>query len=208
MPLTRRRIAVLAAVAAVVLVRSLVLVCWPQAHFDSDQAVTGLMAKHLAEGRAFPVFMYGQSYILAVQAWMAAPMFLLLGVSVAALKVPLLVINIAVAVLLIVLIEPLRRAELLHRALRTAVAPRHRRDRKRVPRGGTLTSGPIRMAGPDAVLGCGDRRTSRAPAGRIRDAAADRAKAELVQALEARGLRYGYADFWVAYYVSFMANDA
>ena len=32
-------------------------------------------------------------------------------------------------------------------------------------------------------------------------------KRELAQALEARGVRYGYADFWVAYYVSFMANE-
>jgi hypothetical protein len=117
--MTRRRIAVLAAVAAVVVARSLVLVCWPQAHFDSDQAVTGLMAKHLAEGRAFPVFMYGQSYLLAVQAWMAAPVFLLFGVSVAALKFPLLIISIVVAVLLIVLIE---RETALHPALAAVAA--------------------------------------------------------------------------------------
>ena len=82
-----------------------VLVFWEQAQFDSDQAVIGLMAKHLIEGRAFPVFMYGQSYILGVQAWMAAPMFLLFGVSVPALKLPLLIINVAVATLLVRLLE-------------------------------------------------------------------------------------------------------
>ena len=43
--------------------------------FDSDQAIFGLMAKHLSELRALPVFMYGQNYILGVEAWMAAPLF-------------------------------------------------------------------------------------------------------------------------------------
>jgi hypothetical protein len=101
----RERWLVLVCVALVIVWRSGVLVFWEQAQFDSDQAVIGLMAKHLAEGRAFPVFMYGQSYILAVEAWLAAPMFLLFGVSVAALKLPLLVVNIAVAALFIVLFE-------------------------------------------------------------------------------------------------------
>jgi hypothetical protein len=99
-----RRLAVAAAVLLVVW-RSGVLVLWEQAQFDSDQAVFGLMAKHLAEGRAFPVFMYGQSYILAVQAWMAAPLFLVFGVSVTALKLPLVAITVAVAVLLLRLFE-------------------------------------------------------------------------------------------------------
>ena len=59
------------------------------------------MAKHIAELRAFPVFMYGQSYLLAVEAWLAAPFFVLFGASVATLKLPLLLINIVVAILLI-----------------------------------------------------------------------------------------------------------
>ena len=101
----RERWIVLAIVAMLVVWRSGVLVFWEQAQFDSDQAVMGLMAKHLAEGRAFPVFMYGQGYILGVQAWMAAPMFLLFGVSVASLKLPLLIINVAVATLLVRLLE-------------------------------------------------------------------------------------------------------
>jgi hypothetical protein len=32
-------------------------------------------------------------------------------------------------------------------------------------------------------------------------------KQELVRALDARHIRYGYADFWVAYYVSFMSRE-
>jgi len=32
-------------------------------------------------------------------------------------------------------------------------------------------------------------------------------KQELIRALEARNLRYAYADFWTAYYVSFMTRE-
>src|SRR4029453_19342723 len=92
---------VLTVAVLLVIIRSAVFVFWPQAHFDSDQAIHGLMAKHIAERRAFPLFMYGQSYHLAVEAWLAAPVFVIAGASVAALKLPLLVINIVVAILLI-----------------------------------------------------------------------------------------------------------
>jgi hypothetical protein len=88
-------------VIAAVLLRSIVFTFWEQARFDSDEAVMGLMAKHLSELRAFPVFFYGQHYILGVQAWMAAPVFLMVGPSVAALKLPLVIVNIAVALLLV-----------------------------------------------------------------------------------------------------------
>jgi uncharacterized membrane protein len=88
-------------VVLLVLLRSVVFVFWEQAHFDSDQAITGLMAKHLSQLRAFPVFYYGQNYMLAVEAWLAAPVFVLAGASVAALKLPLLAINIAIALLLL-----------------------------------------------------------------------------------------------------------
>ncbi len=84
-----------------VLFRSTVLVAWPLAAFDSDQAITGLMAKHLAELRAFPVFYYGQNYMLAVEAWLTAPVFLIAGVSATTLRLPLLAINIAIALLLL-----------------------------------------------------------------------------------------------------------
>ena len=86
--------------AALVVARSAVFVLWPQAHFDADQAVTGLMAKHLSELRAFPVFWYGQTYMLGVEAWLAAPLFALFGASVTALKLPLLAMNVAIALLL------------------------------------------------------------------------------------------------------------
>ena len=103
---TARERAIVAAVAlSLILFRSIVFVFWEQSHFDSDQAVTGLMAKHISEGRAFPIFWYGQNYMLAVESWLAAPLFAVAGVSVAALKLPLLVINGAIALLLLRVLE-------------------------------------------------------------------------------------------------------
>ena len=83
-----------------VIARSAVFLLWEQAGFDADQAIFGLMAKHIAEGRAFPMFIYGDRYLMAVQAWLAAPLFLLFGPSVAALKIPVVLINCATAALL------------------------------------------------------------------------------------------------------------
>lgn len=102
--LTERRI-VLALVVLLVIARSIVLVFWPQSYFDSDQAIMGLMGKHLSELRAFPVFMYGQTYMLGVEAWLAAPLFLVLGVSVMSLKLPLLAMSLAIAILLLRTLE-------------------------------------------------------------------------------------------------------
>ena len=46
-----------AVLVLLVVLRSIVFVFWEQSFFDSDQAITGLMAKHLIESRAFPVFL-------------------------------------------------------------------------------------------------------------------------------------------------------
>lgn len=99
---TRVRSEYLAGLAVLVLVvfRTGVFVFWPQAHFDADSAITGLMALHVAEWRAFPVFYYGQNYMLGVDAYLAAPLFAWWGPSVTALKVPLLCGNLVVAFLL------------------------------------------------------------------------------------------------------------
>lgn len=101
----RERWIVAGVVAALVLLRSVVFVFWEQSYFDSDQAVIGLMAKHLIEGRAFPLFYYGQHYMLGVEAYLAAPVFLVAGISVATLKFPLLVLNVAAALLLLRILQ-------------------------------------------------------------------------------------------------------
>ena len=57
-----------------VLVRSTAGLAWGDQYFDADQAVMGLMAKHIAEGRALPVFQYGAAYVLVLEAWLMAPL--------------------------------------------------------------------------------------------------------------------------------------
>lgn len=89
---------------ALVLFRCFLSAWYEGFDFDSDQAVVGLMAKHLSEGRTFPLFFYGQHYMLGVQSWIAAPFFLLGGPTVLMLRAPLVLINCAVAILLIVLL--------------------------------------------------------------------------------------------------------
>ena len=59
----------------------------------------------LIEGRAVPVFKYGQNYQLAVQAWMAAPLFKLFGPSEFLLRLPLLLVNVGLGALLIRLLQ-------------------------------------------------------------------------------------------------------
>ena len=71
-----------AVLIAAVLLRSWFFLSYDESYFDSDQAIVGLMAKHLVEGRARPLFFYGQEYMLAVEAWAMAPVFALLGPTV------------------------------------------------------------------------------------------------------------------------------
>jgi hypothetical protein len=80
--------------------RAWVFVLHAGAHFDSDQAVIGLMGKDLAELRAFPWFTYGRRYMLAPSAWLCAPLFALFGTSVAMLKLPLFALNLLTVSLL------------------------------------------------------------------------------------------------------------
>lgn len=95
---------VFAIIAILIAVRSLVLVVFEKAQFDADQAVMGLMAKHIAELRAFPFYAYGADYLLAVEPWLSAPFVGLLGTSVAALRLPLVLLNMVAGGLLVALI--------------------------------------------------------------------------------------------------------
>ena len=93
---------VLGVAAALIVIRALVYLLFEQVGFDSDQAIIGLMAKHLSEGRAFPLFLYGQTYMLAVEAWTAVPFFWIGGPTVGALRFSMLAWNLAFGVLLVV----------------------------------------------------------------------------------------------------------
>lgn len=100
---TRRELIwTIAILSALVIARSFVYAAYEQSYFDSDQAIVGLMAKHLSEGRAFPLFFYGQAYMLAVEAWWMVPFFWIGGPTVAALRASLIATNIAIVALLIV----------------------------------------------------------------------------------------------------------
>jgi len=59
-----------------------------QTHVHSDEAIIGLMGKHILEGRYFPFYMYGQPYNAgaAWEAYLAAVAFALFGVGVVPLK--------------------------------------------------------------------------------------------------------------------------
>jgi 4-amino-4-deoxy-L-arabinose transferase-like glycosyltransferase len=59
-----------------------------QTHVHSDEAIIGLMGKHILEGRYFPFYMYGQAYNAgaAGEAYLAAIAFAFFGVGVISLK--------------------------------------------------------------------------------------------------------------------------
>ena len=102
-------LAVLAIVTSIVVGRSLVFVLFEQAQFDADQAVTGLMAKHIAELRAFPFYAYASDYVMVVEAWLAAPFLAMFGTSVAALRLPLVLLNlVAGGMVVLILARELR----------------------------------------------------------------------------------------------------
>ena len=59
---------------------------------NSDEATFGLAAKHIAEGRETPIFLYGQHYMGVLESYLAAPLFALFGPSWVALRIPLLLL--------------------------------------------------------------------------------------------------------------------
>ena len=62
---------------------------WPQN--DSDEGTMGLMAIHIANAGAHPIFFYGQNYMGALEAYLGAAAFRLFGVSIVTLRLgPLL----------------------------------------------------------------------------------------------------------------------
>ncbi len=97
----REQFAVIGVAAALVLLRSIVLVAYEGYYFDSDQAIIGLMAKRLSTFEGFPLFYDGLNYILGVESWIIAPFFWLAGPTLAVMRVPLTALNIAVAVWLL-----------------------------------------------------------------------------------------------------------
>jgi hypothetical protein len=84
---------------AIIVLRSIVPMVYERFDFNSDQAIVGLMAKHLSELRTFPLFYYGQNYMLGVESWIAAPFVLVGGTTIAMMRLPLIMIGAAAALI-------------------------------------------------------------------------------------------------------------
>src|ERR1044071_9713902 len=65
-----------------------VILLTSQTHVHSDEAIIGLMGKHILEGRYFPFYMYGQTYNAgaAWESYLAAIAFAFFGAGVIPLK--------------------------------------------------------------------------------------------------------------------------
>jgi hypothetical protein len=101
----RERLLFCAIAVALVLLRSFVPSYYEGFYFDSDQAIVGLMAKHLSELKQFPLFYYSLNYLLGVEAWIIAPFFWIFRPSVAVMRIPFVALNALVGVWLIVAVS-------------------------------------------------------------------------------------------------------
>jgi hypothetical protein len=90
-----RRHALFIGVFILIAAARLTILLASQAHVHSDEAIIGLMAKHILEGRYFPFYMYGQPYNAgaAWEAYLAAIAFAFFGVSVISLKSCIVVLS-------------------------------------------------------------------------------------------------------------------
>lgn len=78
------------------------------------------MAIDLAHLKSLPIVMYGQTYLLAVIAWLAAPLFVVFGPSIALLKAPFVPVNVLAVSALYVLLRKSARLGVLESALVSA----------------------------------------------------------------------------------------
>src|SRR5216110_3981114 len=83
-----RRHALFIGVLILIATARFVILLTSQTHVHSDEAIIGLMGKHILEGRYFPFYMYGQPYNAgaAWESYLAAIAFAFFGVSVISLK--------------------------------------------------------------------------------------------------------------------------
>ena len=94
MRLPKRHVPTLALVA-ILLVAALLrawLIAGERVSFDSDEAVVGLMARHITQGQPIPTFYYGQAYMGSLDALLVAGGFALGGESVATMRAVQLVL--------------------------------------------------------------------------------------------------------------------
>src|SRR5213075_2075921 len=104
----RRHLPFLLILVGTAIVRFVILFV-SQTHVTSDEAIIGLMAKHILEGRYFPFYFYGISYnaSCAWEAYLAIVPFAIAGVGVVALKIPTVLLSLACLALFYVMTTPL-----------------------------------------------------------------------------------------------------
>src|SRR4030081_1555217 len=76
----------LAAAVVVGLATRLLIIASPLGEIDGDEAVVGLMARHIAFLGERPVFYWGQPYLGSLEAFSAAPLFRVFDSSTVLLK--------------------------------------------------------------------------------------------------------------------------
>ncbi len=97
------------ALVAILLVAALLrawLIAGERVSFDSDEAVVGLMARHITQGQPIPTFYYGQAYMGSLDALLVAGGFALGGESVATMRA----VQLALALLALCVAHSLARA--------------------------------------------------------------------------------------------------
>jgi 4-amino-4-deoxy-L-arabinose transferase-like glycosyltransferase len=88
LPLLVRRHALFLGLLGFAAASRFVILFASQTHVHSDEAIIGLMAKHISEGRYYPFYMYGQPYNAGAscEAYLASIPFAVFGVGVLPLK--------------------------------------------------------------------------------------------------------------------------
>src|SRR5438093_6368322 len=76
----------LAIALVIALALRLAIIFSPLGELDGDEAVVGLMARHIAFLGERPVFYYGQPYLGSLEAFSTAPLFVLFDSSTLGLK--------------------------------------------------------------------------------------------------------------------------
>ena len=111
-------------IVLVAFVPRLVLLMTTGFGIEADEAIVGLMAKHVAEGRPWPVFYYGQPYMGSFESLLVAGMFQLFGVGSFGLKlVPLLFSLLQVALVYTLALRFTDRFGAFIASLLTAIGP-------------------------------------------------------------------------------------
>lgn len=103
---SRDHIAFLLLFAAVAAIRLMIL--WSaQNHVHADEAIIGLMAKHVLQDGSRPVYFYGQPFNggAALEAYVAAPLFCLFGPGVKPLKLTIVLLSLSAWILFYALVR-------------------------------------------------------------------------------------------------------